>query len=91
MQSQRTADIHHFARKYHIMKVGLMDNIDREVKYLEALENLPISEDTKWLMQYIRGVNGSLNSTNDWLRGVFIVLLAILVILLRVHWDAVFS
>lgn len=68
-----------------------MDEIDREVKYQEALEKLPISGDTKWLMQYIRETNRVLKSAKDLLSGIFLVLLAILGVLLTVHWDAVFG
>lgn len=65
-----------------------MDEIDREVQYLESLEKLPVTEDTKWLMQYIRNTNSMLAKTNDWLRGIFFVLLAILAVLATVHWDS---
>ncbi len=68
-----------------------MDEIDHEVQYLESLEKLPVTEDTKWLMQYIRDTNRNLKQVNDWLRGVFVALLVILAVLLTVHWDTVWS
>lgn len=58
-----------------------MNEIDREVRYLESLEKLPVSEDTKWLMQYIRETNRELHSVGRWLGGIFLVLLAILWVL----------
>ena len=65
-----------------------MDEIDREIQYEEALGKLSVTEDTKWLMKYIRSTNSMLAKINDWLRGIFIVLLVILAVLVTVHWDS---
>ena len=68
-----------------------MDEIDRDVRYEEALDGLPVSEDTKWLMKCIRGTNIGIQQVNDWLRAIFVVVLVILVVQLTVHWDTVSS
>ena len=68
-----------------------MDEIDREIQYEESLEKLAVTEDTKWLMKYIRTTNKGIKQVNDWLRGIFIVVLAILAVLLTVHWDKIKS
>ena len=68
-----------------------MNEVDREARYLEALEKLPIDEDTKWLMKYVRSTKTELGPTTGWLRGIFFVLLAILGVLLAAHWDQLFG
>jgi len=68
-----------------------MNEMDREERYLEALEKLPIDEETKWLMKYVRATSTERDSTNAWLRGIFFVLLAILGVLLAVHWGELFG
>ena len=68
-----------------------MNEVDREERYLEALEKLPIDEETKSLMKYVRATRTELGSTNGWLRRIFFVLLAILATLLAAHWDKIFG
>ena len=57
-----------------------MDVIDREVEYEELLEKLAVTEDTKWLMKYIRNTNTGIRQVNNWLRGIFVVALVILAV-----------
>lgn len=66
-----------------------MDVIDREVEYEELLEKLAVTEDTKWLMKYIRNTNTGIRQVNNWLRGIFVVALVILAVQLTVHWDTI--
>ncbi len=66
-----------------------MDEYERLIQFEEALDKLPLSEDTKWLMKYIRDANQGLKKANEWLAGIFMVMLFILLILLKVHWDRI--
>ena len=61
--------------------------LENEERYEQALENLAVTEDTKWVLKYLRGSRQGIKKSNEWLAGIFMVLIAILWVLAKAHWD----
>ena len=61
--------------------------IDEEIQYQESLAKLPITEDTRWLMLYVRNLQQAVRSMHQTITGIAVILMVLLGVQLKVHWD----